>query len=88
MSHALTFAEIERALDEAFIYNVQCNMGSHVFIAPKGSELEEHCIAREKRGILDALIIGTVECPFCIEENFEAEFRRQETDYYDEGDPF
>lgn len=51
-------------------YNVQCLAG-HVGTAPAGSDLEKRCIAYERRGHLDALILTLQECPQCIEDHRE-----------------
>ena len=49
-------------------YNVQCLAG-HVFTAKPRSELEGRCIARERRGLLDALPVHPSECPECSERS-------------------
>ncbi len=48
-------------------YNVQC-LNDHVGTASSGSDLEKRCQEHEKKGVLDALILGPDECPECIAE--------------------
>ena len=49
-------------------YNTQCMRG-HVYAIVAGSELEEKAKEREANNFIDALILGSDECPGCITED-------------------
>lgn len=56
------------------VYYVQCGVGLHdPTPAPEGSSIEQRCISRYQKGILDALPLGPDECEECIEERLNRE---------------
>lgn len=51
-------------------YNVQC-LNGHMYVAPKGSDLERRCKERADKGYIDALILDSSQCEDCQAERDE-----------------